>query len=55
MRHRFVHEFEDDPPHRGSRPGYHFHRSYDWKESPGAGQEVFELSDGNRPINLAGR
>jgi len=91
MKHRFVHEFEDDPPHgdfeveldtpagaqirfdvqgeniwlstdragwlhlaricaemalhSGSKPGYHFHRSYDWKTSPASGKEVsFELA-----------
>jgi hypothetical protein len=92
MRHRFVHEFEDDPPlgdfevqldppedariqfhldgrdiwlsanragwlhlaricaemglHTESKPGYHFHRSYDWKTSLAPGHEVsFELSE----------
>ena len=91
MKHKFVHEFEDDPPHgdfevdldapagtqiqfelegeniwlsadragwlhlaricaemalhSGSKPGYHFHRSYDWKSSPVPGKEVsFELT-----------
>ncbi len=91
MKHQFVHEFEDDPPHgdfevdldapagaqirfelqgeniclradregwlhlaricaemamhSGSKPGYHFHRSYDWKTSSGSGKEVsFELA-----------
>ena len=92
MRHRFVHEFEDDPPfgdfevdldlpqgahiqfnldgeniwlsanrsgwlhlaricaemamHTDSKPGYHFHRNYDWEDSLGPGHEVsFELSE----------
>ena len=35
--------------HTESRPGYHFHRAYDWNESPGPGQEVsFELSEEER-------
>jgi len=92
MRHRFIHEFEDDPVHgvfdvgldppRGAsirfnldgediwlsanragwshlaricaemalhsenKPGYHFHRSYDWKDRPTSGCMVsFELAD----------
>lgn len=91
MKHRFVHEFDDDPPHgdfdvdldapagtriqftlegqniwlsadragwlhlaricaemalhSGSKPGYHFHRGYDWKSSPAPGKVVsFELA-----------
>lgn len=91
MRHKFVHEFEDDPPHgdfevdleapvgarirfelegeniwlsadragwlhlaricaemalhSASKPGYHFHRNYDWKATPAPGKEVsFELA-----------
>ena len=33
-----------------SKPGYHFHRSYDWGESPEPGQEVsFELSGDDVP------
>ncbi len=92
MKHRFVHEFEDDPPlgdfdieldapqgahiqfdlnardiwlsanragwlhlaricaemglHSQNKPGYHFHRTYDWKDSSGPHNEVsFELSN----------
>jgi hypothetical protein len=95
MKHRFVHEFEDDPPlgdfevaldgppgarirfdlegrdiwlsanregwlhlaricaemalHSQNKPGYHFHRTYDWNDSPGSEHEVsFELS-GDEP------
>lgn len=91
MRHRFAHEFEDEPRggdfdvdlnapngariqfdvndgdvwlsanragwlhlakicaemamHSQLKPGYHFHRSHDWKDSAKPGQEVsFELS-----------
>jgi hypothetical protein len=91
MKHRFVHEFEDDPPfgdfdieldtpqgahiqfdlegraiwlsanragwlhlaricaemalHTQNKPGYHFHRTYDWKDSFGPDHEgSFELS-----------
>jgi hypothetical protein len=96
MRHRFVHEFDDDPPHgdfeveldpppgarvrfdlqgeriwlsadragwlhlaricaemalhSGSRPGYHFHRSYDWRASADREKEVsFELAADTKP------
>lgn len=92
MKHRFVHEFEDDPRlgdfdieldapqgahiqfdlnardiwlsanragwlhlaricaemglHSQNKPGYHFHRTYDWKDSSGPHNEVsFELSN----------
>ena len=32
--------------HAESTPGYHFHRTYDWKESRSTGQEIsFELAD----------
>ena len=32
--------------HTAFKPGYHFHRSYDWSESPAPGREVsFELSE----------
>src|SRR5712692_3123580 len=86
MKHRFIHEFADDPPrgdfevdldvptgasvrfnldgqdiwlsanregwlhlaricaemalHTENKPGYHFHRTYDWKDSPASGCEV---------------
>ena len=31
--------------HTRSQPGYHFHRTYDWKASPSRGKEVsFELA-----------
>lgn len=90
MKHRFVHEFDDDPAdgdfeidldapsgaqirfelegqniwlsadragwlhlaricaemamHTSFKPGYHFHRTYDWKTSAASGTEVsFEL------------
>ncbi len=95
--HRFVHEFEDDPPlgefdveldpppearirfdmdgediwlsanragwlhlaricaemglHSEFQPGYHFHRSYDWGDSPKPGQEIsFEFAGEEEPI-----
>jgi len=32
--------------HSGFTPGYHFHRSHDWHDSPGIGNEVsFELAE----------
>lgn len=93
MKHRFIHEFEDDPPlgdfdveldapedatiqfelegdniwlsanrkgwlhlarisaemamHTQMEAGYHFHRTYDWKDSSESGHEVsFELREG---------
>jgi hypothetical protein len=98
MRHRFAHEFEDDPPDHGDfdidldgpqdariqfdvnnseiwlsanragwlhlaricaemalysqfKPGYHFHRTHDWKDSFGPSHEVsFELSDDEKIV-----
>jgi hypothetical protein len=36
--------------HTKSKPGYHFHRSYDWKDGLGSGCEVtFELADDKSP------
>ena len=96
MRHRFIHEFEDDPAHgdfeidldpppgtnirfdvnggevwlsankagwlhlakicaemglhSGFSDGYHFHRTRDWHDSSGPGDDVsFELSKGGEP------
>ena len=35
--------------HSQFKPGYHFHRTHDWKDSDGPGHEVsFELSDDER-------
>jgi len=37
--------------HSTIRPGHHFHRSYDWADSPKSGEEVsFELVDDKEPI-----
>jgi len=39
--------------HSGFNPGYHFHRSHDWQDSPGIGNEVsFELAEDPAPPSV---